>query len=147
MSRSFAGYLGQGRNRCSNRCCCCSLRNYASELRQPDALAAGVESPSQTLAPGVVLCTATAGLNYTVKKYCNTVLAVRSRKVVIGTTREIFNFLTSYVVFFTYRKIFRLDVALFTIGLTLFGLATNALNVRNKNKNKNNNLRLPTSPQ
>ena len=48
------------RNRCSNRYCC-ALRNYASDVRPTDALAVGVESPGQTLAAGVVFCT--AGLN------------------------------------------------------------------------------------
>ena len=60
VSRCFVGCLGQDRKRCSNRCCC-GLRNYASDLRPTDPLAAGVESPSQTLAPGVVFCTSTAG--------------------------------------------------------------------------------------
>ena len=58
--RCFAGCLVQARN----RCCCCGLRNYASDVRPTDALAAGVESPCQTLAPGVVFCTATLGLKY-----------------------------------------------------------------------------------
>ena len=52
--RCFVGCLGQARKRCSNRCCC-DPRNYASEVRPTDPPAAGVESPSQTLAPGVVL--------------------------------------------------------------------------------------------
>ena len=60
VSRCFVGCLGQARKRCSNRCRC-GLRNYASDLRPTDPLAAGVEPPSQTLAPGVVLCTSTAG--------------------------------------------------------------------------------------
>ena len=64
MSRCFVGCPGQARKRCSNRCCCCGPRNYASDARPTDPLAAGVESPSQTLAPGVVFCTATAGLKY-----------------------------------------------------------------------------------
>ena len=50
VSRCFVGCLGQGRKRCSNRCCC-GPRNYASDVRPTDPLAAGVESPSQTLAP------------------------------------------------------------------------------------------------
>ena len=38
--------------------CCCDLRsNNASDVRPADALAAGVEPPSQTLAPGFVFCT------------------------------------------------------------------------------------------
>ena len=62
MSRCFVGCLGQARKRCSNRWCC-GPRNYASDVRPTDPLAAGVESPSQTLALGVVFCTAvTAGL-------------------------------------------------------------------------------------
>ena len=44
VSRCFAGCLGQARNRCSNSCCC-GLRNYASDARPTDALAAGVECP------------------------------------------------------------------------------------------------------
>ena len=67
MSRCFVGCLGQARKRCSNRWCC-GPRNYASDVRPTDPLAAGVESPSQTLAPGVVFCTATAGLKYIKKK-------------------------------------------------------------------------------
>ena len=64
MSRCFVGCLGQARKRCSDRCCC-GPRNYASDVRPTDPLAAGVESPSQTLAPAVVFCTATsAGLKY-----------------------------------------------------------------------------------
>ena len=51
----FVG-LGQARKRCSNRCCC-GLRNYASDIRPTDPPAADVESPSQTLAPGVVMFT------------------------------------------------------------------------------------------
>ena len=59
VSRCFVGCLGQPRKRCSNRCCC-GLRNYASDVRPIDPLAADGESPSQTLAPGVVVfCTAT----------------------------------------------------------------------------------------
>ena len=58
MSRYFVGCLGQARERCSNRWCC-GLRNYASDVRPTDPLSAGVESPSQTLASGVVFCTAT----------------------------------------------------------------------------------------
>ena len=50
----------QTRNSCSNRCC--GLRNYASDVRPIDAFAAGVDSPSQTLAPEVVVCT--VGLKY-----------------------------------------------------------------------------------
>ena len=61
--RCFVGCLGQARKRCSNRCCC-GPRNYASDVRPTDSLAAGGESPSQTLAPGVVFCTAIAGLKY-----------------------------------------------------------------------------------
>ena len=56
VSRFFVGCLRQARKRCSNRSCC-GLRNYASDVRPTDQLAAGVESPSQTLDPGVVLCT------------------------------------------------------------------------------------------
>ena len=58
VSRCSVGSLGQARKCCSNRCCC-GLRNYASDLRPTDPLAAGVESPIQTLAPGVVFCTST----------------------------------------------------------------------------------------
>ena len=62
------GCHGQARKRCSNRWCC-GPRNYASDVRPTDPLAAGVESPSQTLAPGVVFCTATtAGLKYLKKQ-------------------------------------------------------------------------------
>ena len=61
-SRCFVGCLGQARKRCSNRWWCCGPRNYASDVRSIDPLAAGVESPSPTLAPGGVSCTATAGL-------------------------------------------------------------------------------------
>ena len=68
VSRCFVGCLGQARKRCSNRCCC-GPRNYASDVRPTDPLAAGVESPSQTLAPEVVFYTATAGLKY-IKKIC-----------------------------------------------------------------------------
>ena len=57
VSRCFAGCLGQACNRCSNRCCC-DLHIYTNDVRPIDALAGGVESPSQTLAPGVVFCTA-----------------------------------------------------------------------------------------
>ena len=65
VSRCFVGCLGQARKRCSNRCCV-GPRNYASDVRPTDPLEPGaVESPSQTLAPGVVFCTATAGLKYT----------------------------------------------------------------------------------
>ena len=60
VSRCFAGCLVQARNRCSNRCF--GLRNYESNVRPINTLAAGVESPSQTLAPGVVFCT--VGLKY-----------------------------------------------------------------------------------
>ena len=67
MSRCFVGCLEQARKRCSNRWCC-GPRNYASDVRPTDPLAAGVESPSQTIAPGVVFCTATAGLKYILKK-------------------------------------------------------------------------------
>ena len=56
MFRYFVGCLGQARKRCSNRWCC-GPRNYASDIRPTDPLAVGVESPSQTLAPGVVFCT------------------------------------------------------------------------------------------
>ena len=62
VSRCFVGCLGQARKRCSNFWCC-GPRNYASDVRPIDPHAAGVKSPSQTLAPGVVFCTATAGLN------------------------------------------------------------------------------------
>ena len=63
-SRRFVGCLGRARKRCSNRWCC-GPRNHASDVRPTDPLAAGVESPSQTLlAPGVAFCTATAGLKY-----------------------------------------------------------------------------------
>ena len=62
VSRCFVGCLRQAHKRCSNYCCCGS-RNDASDVRPTDPLA-GVESPSQTLAPGVVFCTATAGLRY-----------------------------------------------------------------------------------
>ena len=61
VSRCFVGCLGQTRERCSNRCCC-GVRNYASDIRPTHPLAAGVESSSQTLAPGVVFCTSTAGM-------------------------------------------------------------------------------------
>ena len=106
VSRCFVGCLGQARKRCSNRCCC-SPRNYASNVRPIDPLAAGVESPSPTLAPGVVFCTATAGLKYLKKK------AVCSGRVVIGTTRKMFNlhhigFLTSKK--FGTSKLVALDV-------------------------------------
>ena len=68
VSRCFVGCLEQARKRCRNRWCC-GPRHYASYVRPIDPLAAGVESPSQTLAPGVVFCTAaTAGLKYTLKK-------------------------------------------------------------------------------
>ena len=50
VSRCFVGCLGQARKRCSNRCYC-GPRNYASDVRPTDPLEAGVESPSQTLAP------------------------------------------------------------------------------------------------
>ena len=64
MSRCFVGYLEQARKRCSNRCYC-GLRNYPSDVRPSDPLAASVESPCcQTLALGVVFFTSTAGLNY-----------------------------------------------------------------------------------
>ena len=63
MSRCFVGCLGQARQRYSNHWCC-GPRNYASDVRPTDPLAAGVESPSQTLAPGDVFCTVTAGLKY-----------------------------------------------------------------------------------
>ena len=56
VSRCFVGCLGQARKRCSNRWCC-GPRNYASDVRPTDPLAAGVESSSQTLASGVVFCT------------------------------------------------------------------------------------------
>ena len=56
MSRCFVGCLGQARKCCSNRCSY-GLRNYASDVRPTDPLAAGVESPCQTLAPGDVFCT------------------------------------------------------------------------------------------
>ena len=62
LSRCFVGCFGQALKRCNNRCCC-DLRNYASDVRPTDPIAAGVESPSQYLAPGVVLCS-TAGLKY-----------------------------------------------------------------------------------
>ena len=42
-SRCFAGCRVQARNHCRNRCC--GVRNYASDIRSNDALAAGVESP------------------------------------------------------------------------------------------------------
>ena len=59
VSRCFVGCLGQARKRCSNRWCC-GPHNYANDVRPTDPLAAGVESPSETLAPGVVVfCTAT----------------------------------------------------------------------------------------
>ena len=58
VSRCFVGCLGQASKRCRNRWCC-GPRNYASDVRPIDPLTAGVESPSQTLAPGVVFCTAT----------------------------------------------------------------------------------------
>ena len=92
MSPCCVGCLGQARKRCcSNRCCCGGLRNYASDVRPTDPLAVGVESPSQTLAHGVVSCTATtAGL-----KYIKNTSAVRSTRVVIGTTRNMFDFSTS----------------------------------------------------
>ena len=67
MCQCFVGCLGQARKRCSNRWCC-GPRNYASDVRPIDPLAAGVESPSQTLAPGVAFCTATAGLKYIYEK-------------------------------------------------------------------------------
>ena len=67
VSRCFAGSLGQARKRCRNRWCC-GPRNYASDVRPIDPLAAGIEFPSRTLAPGVVFCTATAGLKYFLKK-------------------------------------------------------------------------------
>ena len=64
VSPCFVGCLGQARKHCSSRCCC-GLRIYASDVRPTAPLAAGVESPSQTLAPGVVFCTAsTVGLKY-----------------------------------------------------------------------------------
>ena len=63
VSRCFVGCLGQARKHCSNRCCC-SPRNYASDVQPTDPLAAGAESPGETLASGVVFCTATAGLKY-----------------------------------------------------------------------------------
>ena len=59
--RCFVGCHGQAHKRCSNRYCC-GLCTYASDVRPTDPLATGVESPSQTLAPGVVFCTSTAGL-------------------------------------------------------------------------------------
>ena len=59
MSRCLVGCLGQGRARCSKRCRC-GLRNYPSDVRPTDPLAAGVESTSQTLALGVVFFTTTA---------------------------------------------------------------------------------------
>ena len=62
VSRCFVRCLGQARKRCSNRWCC-GPRNHASDVRPIDPLAAGVESLNQTVAPGVVFCTATAGLN------------------------------------------------------------------------------------
>ena len=40
LSRCFVGCLGQARKRCGNRCCC-SPRNYASDVRPTDTLAAG----------------------------------------------------------------------------------------------------------
>ena len=43
VSRCFAGCLVQARNCCSNRCL--DLRDYASDVRPTDALAASVESP------------------------------------------------------------------------------------------------------
>ena len=63
MSRCFVGCLGQARKRYSNRCCC-GPRNYTSDVPPTDPLAPGIESPSQTLALGVVFCTATARLKY-----------------------------------------------------------------------------------
>ena len=56
MSRCFVGCLGQARKRCSSRWWCCGPRNYASDVRPTDPLAAGVESPCQILAPE--LCSA-----------------------------------------------------------------------------------------
>ena len=65
VSRCFVGCLGQARKRC-----CCGLRKYPSDVRPTDPLAAGVESPSQTLALGVVFFTpiaVIAGLKYKIK--------------------------------------------------------------------------------
>ena len=68
MSRCFVRCLWQARKRCSNGCRCCGLRsNYASDVRPTDPLAAGIECPSPTLAPGVVFCTSTAELKYNKK--------------------------------------------------------------------------------
>ena len=65
VSRCFVGCLWQARKRCSNRCCCCGLHsNYASDVRPTDPLAARIECPSPTLAPGVVFCTSPAGSKY-----------------------------------------------------------------------------------
>ena len=63
VSLCFVGCLGQARKRCTNRCCC-GLRNYASDVRPTDPLAACVESPSLTLASGIVSCTSNGGLKY-----------------------------------------------------------------------------------
>ena len=69
VSRCFVGCLGQARKRCSSNRCCCGLRNYPSDVRPTDPLAAaGVESPSQTLSPGVVFITSNARLKYKKKQ-------------------------------------------------------------------------------
>ena len=47
VSRCFVGCLGQARKRCSNRWCY-GPRNYASDVRPTDSLAAGVESPCKS---------------------------------------------------------------------------------------------------
>ena len=59
----FVGCLGQARKRYCNRWCC-GPRNYASDVRPTDPLAAGVESSSHTLVPVVAFCTATGGLKH-----------------------------------------------------------------------------------
>ena len=63
VSRCFVGCLRQACKRCSNRCCC-GIRNYASDVRPTDPLAAGVKSQCQTLAPGVIFCISTARPKY-----------------------------------------------------------------------------------
>ena len=92
MCRCFVGCLGQARKRCRSNRWCCGLRNYASDVRPTDPLAAGVESPSQTLLPG----------DCRTKILKKKISAVRLSRVVIGTTRKMSNFF--YI--FRRRKIY-----------------------------------------
>ena len=91
VSWCFAGCLGQARNRCMYQPLRYGRRNYASDVRPTDALAADVEFPSQVpAAPGVVLCPATARLKKT---------TIRSRRVVTVTIRKMLYWTLKVVVF------------------------------------------------